>query len=251
MSRKYLGEVFDLHSGGVDLIFPHHENEIAQSRGATGKAPVRHWMHVEHLFVTGEKMSKSLGNFHTLRELLDQGQDPMAIRYVLLSVPYRKRLNFSFEGLEAAKASLGRLRDFRRRIEDATGSERANPDLEAALNANRSAFREALEDDLNTAVALGALFEAVRTANAAVDQGNWSVAARDLATAFLDDFERVFGIPLREEAILDTDVEALIQKRQAARKAKDFAEADRIRDGLKARGIVLEDTPQGVRWKRG
>ncbi|MEW5764519.1 MAG: cysteine--tRNA ligase [Acidobacteriota bacterium] len=246
MSRKYLGEVFDLHSGGVDLIFPHHENEIAQSRGASGKAPVRHWLHVEHLMVNGEKMSKSLGNFYTLRDLLEKGADPMAIRYLLLSVPYRKSLNFTFEGLEAAKAALGRLRAFRSRLAEPTPSGEASGSFAAA----RRDFREALEDDLNTAVALSALFEAVRAGNTALDQGRLGAPDREEALGLISDFEAVFGIPLEEKTLLDADVEDMIRRRQEARKLRDFAEADRIRDELKARGILLEDTPQGVRWKR-
>jgi len=247
MSRKYLGEVFDLHSGGVDLIFPHHENEIAQSRGASGKAPVRHWLHVEHLMVNGEKMSKSLGNFYTLRDLLEKGADPMAIRYLLLSVPYRKSLNFTFEGLDAAKTALGRLRAFRARLEESTP---ASSEALGTFEPARRAFRDALEDDLNTAVALSALFEAVRAGNTALDQGRLGAPDREAALGLITDFEAVFGIPLEDKPLLDADVEDLIRRRQEARKLKDFAEADRIRDELKARGILLEDTPQGVRWKR-
>ncbi|MEW6757874.1 MAG: cysteine--tRNA ligase [Acidobacteriota bacterium] len=247
MSRKYLGEVFDLHSGGVDLIFPHHENEIAQSRGASGKAPVRHWLHVEHLMVNGEKMSKSLGNFYTLRDLLEKGADPMAIRYLLLSVPYRKSLNFTFEGLEAAKAALGRLRAFRARLGEPTP---ASGVALGAFAAARRAFRDALEDDLNTAVALSALFEAVRAGNTALDQGRLGAPDREEALGLFSDFEAVFGIPVEDAPLLDADVEDLIGRRQEARRLRNFAEADRIRDELKARGILLEDTPLGVRWKR-
>ena len=250
MSRKYLGEVFDIHTGGVDLTFPHHENEVAQSRGATGLSPVRYWLHVEHLMVNGEKMSKSLGNFYTLRDLLEKGADPMALRFLLLSVHYRKQLNFTFEVLDAAKAALGRIRDFASRLKETTPGPSVAEDLEATLVRHRAAFGDALDDDLNAAVALSSLFEAIRFSNTAMDQGHFSAKAHMEMQRFLEDFEGVFGLPLAAHVLLDADVEALIQKRQDARKARDFQEADRIRDELKSRGILLEDTAQGVRWKR-
>lgn len=249
MSKTYLGEVFDIHSGGVDLIFPHHENEIAQSRGATGKDPVRYWLHAEHLMVEGEKMSKSKGNFYTLRDLLKRGADPMALRYLLLSVSYRKQLNFTFQGLEAARTSLTRLKAFKLRLEELPAPV-VTSGVEAPLTKKRKAFDEALCDDLNTSVALSALFDAVRAANSTMDSGIWTEAARQTMTAFLDDFQVVFGIPLSREELLDKTVEALIERRNQARKAREFAEADRIRDDLQSRGILLEDTPSGVRWKR-
>lgn len=250
MSRKYLGDVFDIHTGGVDLTFPHHENEVAQSRGATGKSPVHFWLHVEHLMVDGEKMSKSLGNFYTLRDLLEKGADPAALRYLLLSVHYRRQLNFTFETLEAAKSALERIRDFAVRVEEAPISTEVAEELEASLVMHRAAFGEALDDDLNTAVALSALFDAIRLSNTAMDQGGWSARARSEIKGLLEDFERVFGIPTAAEVILDSEVEALIKGREEARKAKNFKEADRIREELRSRGILLEDTPQGVRWKR-
>jgi cysteinyl-tRNA synthetase len=250
MSCKYLGEVFDIHTGGVDLTFPHHENEVAQSRGATGRSPVRFWLHVEHLMVDGEKMSKSLGNFYTLRDLLEKGVDPMALRYLLLSVHYRRQLNFTFETLDAAKSALARIRDFALRVKESPISAEVAEGLEASLVKCRADFGEALDDDLNAAVALSALFDAIRLSNSSMDQGLWSARARAEMRGFLEDFERVFGIPTAAELILDAEVESLIQRREEARKARDFKESDRIREELKMQGILLEDTAQGVRWKR-
>jgi len=250
MSRKYLGEVFDIHTGGVDLVFPHHENEIAQSRGASGKAPVRYWLHAEHLLVEGEKMSKSKGNFHTPRDLYDRGVDPMSLRYLLLSMSYRKQLNFTFDGLDAAKAALGRVRDFTVRLKDKTLTSGVNPELKGILEGHAHAFREALRDDLNTAAALAALFDAIRAANTAMDAGELTEDAHEEAGTLINAFTDVFGVPAWETVLIPSEIEVLIEKRQQARKKKDFAEADRIRAELKSRGILLEDTPQGVRWKK-
>lgn len=251
MSLAYLGEVFDIHTGGIDLVFPHHENEIAQSMGATGRNPVRYWLHAEHLLVDGEKMSKSKGNFYTLRDLLDRGIDPMALRYLLLSVSYRKQLNFTFDGLTAAAASLSRLKDFRRRVDSTRGTAESNPDQTKIFTDYRASFLAALSSDLNSSAALASLFEAVREANSLMDAGGLSGSDKVAIMEILSDFKAVFGIPLENSDLLDEAVEELIASRDEARARRDFAEADRIRDELKAAGILLEDTPDGVRWKRG
>jgi cysteinyl-tRNA synthetase len=250
MSMKYLGEILDIHTGGVDNIFPHHENEIAQSEAATGKPFVRYWMHGAHLVVDGEKMSKSLGNCYTFGDIREKGFEPRPLRYLLISSHYRSPLNFTFEGLRQSEAALARLDDLARRLEESVAPAGSDPDLAPKIAAARAGMLEALDADLNTAGALGRLFVLVREINSALDRG--AAGQDDLAAAreVLTLFETVFGIrPGRIES-LDDDVEALIKKRGEARARKDYAESDRIRADLLRRGIVLEDTPQGVRWKR-
>jgi cysteinyl-tRNA synthetase len=249
MSMKYLGETFDIHTGGVDNIFPHHENEIAQSEAATGRPFVRMWLHAAHLVVDGEKMSKSRGNFYTLRDLLARGHDPRAVRYLLLSVHYRKPLNFTFEALAQSQAALERLDDLASRLAAHAAGGPGDPVLRERAAAARAAMLEALDADLNTAGALGHLFELARETNAALDAGR--AGGEDVAAVreTLAAFEAIFGVPLGRRASLDRDIEALIRRRSEARARKDWAEADRIRRDLLDRGVVLEDTPQGVRWK--
>ncbi|MFQ5876502.1 MAG: cysteine--tRNA ligase [Acidobacteriota bacterium] len=250
MSMKYLGESFDIHTGGVDNIFPHHENEIAQSEGATGRPFVRYWMHAAHLIVDGQKMSKSLGNYYTLRDLLGRGFDPRSIRYLLLSAHYRSPLNFTFEALSRSGASLERLDDLARRLREASLPPGSDRSLRKRIAAARAGFVEALDSDLNTAGALGHLFVLVREAHTALDEGR---AGSDDAREVLDllrTFESVFGVRVGRVEALDREVEEMIRRRSEARARKDYAEADRIRDALSTQGIVLEDTPRGVRWKR-
>jgi cysteinyl-tRNA synthetase len=249
MSIKYLGETFDIHTGGVDNIFPHHENEIAQSEAATGKPFVRTWMHAAHLIVDGEKMSKSKGNFHTLRDLMTRGYRPRPIRYLLLSAHYRKQLNFTFEGLGQAQASLCRLDDLHDRL-GRTQLGAGVSSLSERAGRAREEMLEALDNDLNTAAALAPLFDLVRDANTALDAGTARADDAPAVRAALGVFEQVFGIRLGPEECLDSAIEALIEKRQQARAARDWAAADAIRKELAERGIVLEDTPQGIRWKR-
>jgi len=249
MSMKYLGEAFDLHTGAVDNIFPHHENEIAQSEAATGVPFVKYWMHCAHLIVDGKKMSKSAGNFFTLRDLLDRGLSPRAIRYLLQSVHYRKPLNFTLEGVEQARAALDRLDAFRHRLEHEPASAGRSP-LAGQVEATRARFDAALDDDLNSAEALGVLFELIREANSAYDRGEVRADDRVPLAALLDEVDAVFGLATGNSRLLDADVEALLKERQAAREARDYARADALRDTLAERGIVLEDTPHGMRWRR-
>lgn len=265
MAMKYLGETLDIHTGGIDLAFPHHENEIAQSEGATGKPFARYWVHAEHLLVEGEKMSKSLGNFYTMRDLYGKGYRPSALRYALASVPYRRQLNFTFDGLKQATNSVERLRTFADRLTQgklpvgspAAFKERAAKALED--------FDAGMADDLNTAVALAAAFDFVREANIAMDSGKFGGEDATAAQEFLTKFEEVFAVIADNDAEKlkelgyeasasgpsETDIEAMIADRQAARQQRDFAKSDEIRKKLAESGIILEDSKDGsVRWKR-
>lgn len=250
MSMKYLGETFDIHCGGVDLIFPHHENEIAQSEAATGKPFVRYWVHPEFLIVEGEKMSKSLGNFFTLRDLLTKGHSPESIRYLLLSVHYRKQLNFTTDGLHQAQSSIQRLEDFALRMKEMAKSEEPTDAFRSEVDAARRHFIEAMDNDLNTSAALAAIFDFVRLAYQRDAQGSLTGGDARAASEFIQEVDTVLNVLRPQTELLDEEIAAQIEARQAARKRKDFAEADRIRQWLASKGIQLEDTRDGVRWKR-
>jgi cysteinyl-tRNA synthetase len=255
MALRLLGEPpIDIHAGGIDLVFPHHENEIAQSEGATQKPFSRFWVHVEYLLVNNEKMSKSLGNTYTIPDLVALGHRPSAVRYLLLSSHYRKQLNFTWESLTHAEEALRRLADFLARLD--TVGEGTNPAIASRIEEGKAAFAAAMRDDLNTAAALGAIFELVRALNAAIDAGDLGRGDVPVVRDAFDGFDRVLGVmSLRrtedeQPPVPLEEIERLIEERHAARRRRDFGEADRIRHSLAERGVLLEDSAAGTRWKK-
>jgi cysteinyl-tRNA synthetase len=281
MSMQELGESFDLHAGGEDLIFPHHENEIAQSESMTGKPFAHFWFHARFLLVEGEKMSKSLGNFFTLRDLVLKGHKPSSIRYLLASVPYRNQLNFTFDGLTQAAVSVERLRNFRLRLSTGTFPDGSTPEMQLLATETVTRIREALEDDLNTAQAQGAIFEMVRQANTAFDTGSLRKDDVPLLLAALAKFDEIFAVledddaakmkrvldwavsegrekditeqlreAVRSGQTSDSDIDSKIAGVKAARTARDFKRSDAIRAELASAGILVEITKDGVRWRR-
>ena len=281
MSMKYLGESFDIHAGGEDLIFPHHENEIAQSEALTGKPFVHIWVHARFLLVEGEKMAKSAGNFFTVRDLILMGHKPSSIRFLLMSVPYRKQLNFTFDGLTQAANSVERLRNFKLRLETSQFADDGNVIIAEIAERTSAEMRAGLDDDLNTARALGAVFDMVRDVNAAADAGEVRKANVPQLLRVLEEFEEIFAVLKDDDAakvraivewakaeglearispqtaelakaaaLSDAEVERLVAEHSQARKTRDFARSDAIRAQLAENGIILENTKDGVRWRR-
>jgi len=278
MSMKFLGDSFDLHAGGEDLMFPHHENEIAQSESVTHRPLAHHWMHVRFLLVDGRKMSKSEGNFYTLRDLLLKGYKASAIRLALISVPYRHQLNFTFDGLVDATAAIDRLRTFNNRLVKGTFPEGENAEVQAAAKQAHQDYLAALANDLNTAEARAPIFELVRLSNTAMDQGKFYHSDREMVASVLDSFDAVFAViedhdtePTRravewarqegrlddvapellaQQSLTDESINALLAERDQAKKRREFARADQIRKELTEKGIIIEDSKDGVRWKR-
>lgn len=254
MSMKYLGQDFDIHTGGVDNIFPHHENEIAQSRCATNGSFSRYWLHCDYLIVEGKKMSKSLGNFFKLQDLIDKGYTPREIRYVIMGTHYRSRLNFTFDGLHAARSALGRLDEFQDSWQQ---FKQGDPSADAATALDRAErqFDESMDDDLNISAAIAAIFNMVREINSLTSQGLTTSGDRDRLEALWAKWDLALGLLSSQGEAGDEEeegwIEGLIQERKQARQDKNFARADEIRDELAAKGILLKDSPDGTTWKRG
>jgi len=254
MVRKIYKGTIDIHTGGVDLIFPHHENEIAQSEAAYDETFVRHWIHVEHLLVNGSKMSKSLGNFYTLRDLLDKGYSPRAIRYLLISAHYRKQLNFTLEGIKQGEQALTRIDNLLVRLNDIPPAAVSSADIGQVIDSFIHSFTEALDDDLNISKGLGALFDFIHEINSLINDDKLSRTCADSALTALKKIDTVLGVIFftgtGSETVDPEHIENLIQERAESKKSKNFKRADEIRDILLAEGIILEDTKDGTRWKQ-
>lgn len=251
MAMKYLGETFDLHAGGMDLQFPHHENEIAQSEGATGKQFANYWIHSEFLKIDDVTMSKSKGNFFTFRDLREQGYSSLAIRYLLLSVPYSKQLNFTFEGLQGAESTIERLRNFLGLVVNSGDGEGSDERTAQMIASSLQQFEAAMDDNFNTAAALAAVHNLVRDINTVMAANALLAADREAVLSAVETFDSVLGIFGESKTDpLDAEIEALVNERQDARAARNFTRSDELRDLLAEKGIVLEDTKDGVRWKR-
>src|SRR5215469_16054149 len=265
MAMKYLGETLDIHTGGIDLAFPHHENEIAQSEAATGHPFVRYWLHAEHLIIDGEKMSKSLGNFYTLRDLFNKGHKPSTVRYLLASVPYRRQLNFTKDSIQQAASSVERLRNFIARLNEGKFPAGSNAAMEERAQKAVADFEAGLSDDLNTAVALAAIFDLVRDVNTAIDRGEFRQEDAPHVLTAMKEFDQIFavledddsaklgalGFGSSAEGMSIEQIDALVAERQKAREQRNFKRADEIRQQLAERGILLEDNREGgVRWKK-
>jgi cysteinyl-tRNA synthetase len=276
MAMEFLGESFDLHAGGEDLMFPHHENEIAQSETATRKPFARHWMHVRFLLVDGRKMSKSEGNYYTLRDLLLKGYKASAVRLALISVPYRHQLNFTFDGLTEATNAIDRLRTFHERVTKAALAAGDSDAMKAAAEKACADYFAALANDLNTADARAPIFDLVRAANTALDKGEFLAGDREAVLAVLKEFDAVFDVMedrdaepteravawaqaegleiapelLARQGLTDAEIEALVEERTKAKKQRNFGRADQIRNELAEKGVIIEDSKDGVRWKR-
>jgi cysteinyl-tRNA synthetase len=251
MSMKYLGESFDIHCGGVDLIFPHHENELAQSEGATGRPFVKYWVHSAHLIVDSEKMSKSQGNFYTLRDLLGMGFGAIAIRYLLASVRYRTQLNFTFEGLAQASQAVQRVNDFLQKVREIPDRDFEDESLGESLSVAREGFEQGMDNDLNTSKALAALFIFIREVNPLLEKGDLGSSNKWAILEFFSSVNTVFAtFQVEEDDIDDDQISVLITEREQARLNRDYRRADEIRQQLGEKGVVLEDTKEGTRWKK-
>jgi cysteinyl-tRNA synthetase len=249
MSMKFLGKSFDIHAGGVDLTFPHHENEIAQSECSTNKKFVRYWFHNEHLLVNGQKMSKSLGNFYTLRDLLDKGHDAIAIRYLLLSSHYRQQLNFTEEGIKAAKNSTDRLNDFLVKLKK-TKDKKNNPKVKKLIEQAKNNFEKEMDDDLEVSNALAVIFDFVKKINTLLMEGDVSKKDADKVYKLMLEFDGVFGVLETKKEDIPADVKKFVKEREKARKEEDYGKADKIREEIKNKGYVLEDTGDGTLVKK-